>query len=189
MSDSGSENTLSFRLIEPGEAPELAQWLAAESWPFHGNPQVEPERVLESAKQGFFWSDEARSIWILADQDIKIGFIRLFDLEDENVMFDLRLRAASRGQGVGLQAVTWLNGYVFAQFAHVYRIEGTTRVDNRAMRRTFAKAGYVRESYFRKAWSAPGLAPEQYFDAVGYALLRSDWESGIKTPVRWDDGE
>lgn len=52
------------------------------------------------------------------------------------------------------------------------------------MRRTFRTCGYVKEAHYRQAW--PGPAGTAY-DAVGYAILRSDWQAGTITPPQWDD--
>ncbi len=62
----------------------------------------------------------------------------------------------------------------------VARIEATTRKDDRAMRRVLRRCGYVQESRYRRAWPVPGGAA---LDAVGYAILRSDWAAGRPGPV------
>jgi RimJ/RimL family protein N-acetyltransferase len=64
------------------------------------------------------------------------------------------------------------------------RFEGQTREDNIAMRRTFLRAGFVKEAHYRDGWpveGGPALA------SVAYAILRRDWEQGTTTPVDWDD--
>ena len=100
-------------------------------------------------------------------------------------MFDLRVVAGHQGRGHGTAAVRWLTGTVFAGFPYVSRIEGNTRQDNIAMRRTFLAAGYQKEAHYREAWPGPDGT---VFDSVGYAMLRRDWRDGSITPVRWDDG-
>ena len=84
------------------------------------------------------------------------GFIRLFDLDDvddDYPLFDLRIRAAYRGRGLGKCAVQWLMKYLFERYPQLDRIVGTTRVDNSSMRKTFRFCGYVKEGHFRKDWS------------------------------------
>ena len=66
---------------------------------------------------------------------------------------------------------------------HVQRVEATTRADNAAMRRALRRAGYAKEAHYRRAWPDGG----RVHDAVGYAVLRGDWETGVLTPVDWDD--
>ena len=73
---------------------------------------------------------------------------------------------------------------MFAGFPGIRRIEGTTRQDNWAMRRAFRTCGYVKEAHYRQAW--PGRDGRIY-DAVGYAILRSDWQAGAITMPDWDD--
>jgi RimJ/RimL family protein N-acetyltransferase len=51
------------------------------------------------------------------------------------------------------------------------------------MRKVFARAGYVQEAVYRRAWPA---ADGEMLDGIGYAILRDDWKSGTVTPVRWD---
>jgi hypothetical protein len=68
----------------------------------------------------------------------------------------------------------------------VERLEGTTRQDNVAMRRTFRAVGFVKEAHYRRGWPAP-RRDGRLLDAVGYALLRTDWRDGTTTPVEWHD--
>jgi RimJ/RimL family protein N-acetyltransferase len=44
-----------------------------------------------------------------------------------------------------------MTGYLFTEFPGIRRIEGTTRADNHAMRRTFRRCGYVKEAHWRQA--------------------------------------
>jgi RimJ/RimL family protein N-acetyltransferase len=94
------------------------------------------------------------------------------DLGDSTPIFDLRLRAQSRGKGIGGQALRWLTGYLFTELPAIRRVAGNTRQDNQAMRRAFEQAGYVQEAHFREAWPVDG---GEVYDAVGYAILRRDW--------------
>lgn len=123
---------------------------------------------------GYYDGADARTFWIV-DGGSRVGLIRLMDLADETPMFDLRLRAAHRGRGLGRAAVAWLTAYLFTELPHATRIEATTRVDNQAMRRVLSRAGWVKEAQYRRAWPVPG-GPAR--DAVGYAILREDWAAG-----------
>ena len=100
-------------------------------------------------------------------------------------MFDLRIRARYRRRGLGVQAVRWLTGYLFAEFPDIRRIEANTRKDNIAMRRTLLSCGYVKEAHYRDAW--PSFENATVYDGVGYAMLRRDWDSGTTTLPEWDD--
>lgn len=128
-------------------------WIEAERWPFHGTGAAAP-----------YFGESIRSFWIGGDA----GLLRLFDLGDPTPLFDLRIRAAHRGRGLGTSTVRWLTGQVFADKE---RIGGCTTADNAAMIRTFEKCGWTKEAHYRRAWrSAEGL-----LDAVGYGILRTEY--------------
>lgn len=143
----------------PADATALEELLSGEQWPFHAG-----------GGRGVRWEgDGIRTFWIVADGD-RAGIVRLYDL-DGGRMFDLRLRAAYRGRGIGTAAVGWLTDWNFAGLPAETRVEGTTRADNAAMRRVFTRCGYTHGSTYRQAWPVPGGAPK---DSVGYAILRGD---------------
>jgi RimJ/RimL family protein N-acetyltransferase len=160
----------------------LAAFLTSEPWPFHSG-RADREEIRRAVTGGRYDSDTARTYWIIAG-DERVGLIRLFDLGDSTPMFDLRIRAADRGRGIGGRALGWLTEQVFSIAPRAARIEGTTRQDNIAMRRAFRRAGWVKEAHYRDAWPGDGGA---VYDAIGYAILRRDWESGTTTIPRWDD--
>ncbi len=174
---------MEYRRFDPAEADLLAEFLTGEDWPyFSGDGAADADRIREQVAVGYYDSDRARTFWVVADTEV--GLIRLFDLGDDTPLFELRIRAAYRGAGLGTRALRWLTQYLFTEFPYIRRIEGTTRQDNIAMRRTFARCGYVKEAHWRQAW--PGRGGTVY-DAVGYGILRSDWEAGTVTPPDWDD--
>lgn len=150
---------IEFVPLASGDDAALDELLRGEPWPFHagGGPGVR-------------WTGESiRAFWITAGGE-RAGVLRLYDL-DGGPMFDLRLRAAYRGRGIGTAAVGWLTDWVFASLPGENRVEGTTRADNAAMRRVFERSGYTHEATYRQAWPVPGGAP---MDSVGYAILRGD---------------
>ena len=178
-----------FRQLNlPSESNVFAEWLTSEEWPFHSNPTVSKERVLELIEKGFYSEPNHRTFWIIKrDSDERIGFIRLFDLEDigdGSPLFDLRIAKKHRGQGIGKRAVRWLTNFLFESWPELKRIEGTTRVDNLSMRSIFKQCGYVKEGHYRKAWPT---SDGQRLDTVQYAILREDWISGTPTLVTWND--
>jgi RimJ/RimL family protein N-acetyltransferase len=162
-----------FRKVDAGEGEALAEFLAGERWPFHAAEAVDRAEVLERFAAGYY--DE--TYWIETDGE-RAGIVRLFDVEDATPMFDLRISSKHRGKGLGQAAVRWLTDRLFGEFAHVERIEGTTRQDNVAMRRVFRRCGYVKEAHYRRAW--PDVSGHRY-DSVGYAILRHDWQTGETT--------
>ncbi|MFI2434781.1 GNAT family N-acetyltransferase [Streptomyces sp. NPDC018693] len=182
---------LTYRRFDPADAADtdaLVGFLTADTWPFHSRAVVEPERARAWIADGDFDDDDGtRTFWIDAGvgagADV-VGMVRLMDLEDDTPLFDLRVRAGARGRGVGAEALTWLTAHLFDAFPHIRRIEGTTRQDNVAMRRTFRRCGYVKEAHYRDAWPAQDGAVH---DAVGYAILRRDWHAGTTTVPQWND--
>jgi RimJ/RimL family protein N-acetyltransferase len=173
-----------YRRFVPAEADLLAEFLTAEDWPyFAGGPGPGADRIREQAAAGYYDNDRTRTFWIVAGTEVA-GLIRLFDLGDSTPLFELRIRSPYRGAGLGTAALRWLTGYLFTQFPDIRRIEGTTREDNHAMRRTFIKCGYVKEAHWRQAWPGRDGTP---YDAIGYGILRSDWETGTVTQLNWGD--
>ncbi|KOU65916.1 GCN5 family acetyltransferase [Streptomyces sp. XY413] len=161
----------------------MVAFLTADTWPFHGTAVVDADQARQWVADGRFDGDDTRTFWI-GDGDDTLGVVRLMDLGDGTPVFDLRIRTRYRGRGVGGHALTWLTAYLFAEFPRILRIEGTTRQDNAAMRRTFRRCGYVKEAHYRDGW--PGTDGTVH-DAVGYAVLRRDWLTGTTTPPAWHD--
>jgi RimJ/RimL family protein N-acetyltransferase len=166
----------------------LADFLSSHPWPYHSGGQITREEVLQKIDEGKFSREDTQRFWILTEANERIGLIKLFDLDDieddGNPLFDLRIHPAFRGQGIGKQAVTWLTRYLFETYPTLGRIEGTTRVDNLAMRKVFLSCGYVKEGHIRKSWPADSGAK---LDTVIYGISREDWQNKTITPVNWND--
>ncbi len=174
-------------LTLPGDEGRLVSFLTSEEWPFHVNNRLTQEKVLAMIGEGLFNGSNHESFWILDEENTEIGFIRLFDLDDIDdgyPLFDLRIRANYRGQGLGKAAVLWLTNFLFEKHPKLERIVGTTRADNFAMRKTFRSCLFVKEGHYRKDWSA---ANGESFDTVKYGILREDWITGKTTLVLWND--
>lgn len=177
-----SADHVEYRRFVPAEADLLAEFLTTEDWPYHGTRGRDAAHIRQDATAGRYDNDQVRTFWIVTETEV--GLIRLFDLADDTPLFDLRIRAAYRGTGLGALALRWLTRYLFTEFPGIRRIEGHTRQDNHAMRRTFRRCGYVKEAHHRQAWPAPDGT---IYDAVSYAILRTDWQAGTITPPDWDD--
>jgi RimJ/RimL family protein N-acetyltransferase len=177
------EAPLEFRRFTEQDASLMVAFLSQEEWPFHGVVREQPEEILQRIVDGYYDAPEVLTFWVVLREE-NVGMIRLFDLRDDTPMFDLRIDSAHRGKGLGSRALAWLTDYIFGELPEVCRIEGTTRQDNEAMRRTFRACGFAKEAHYRDAWSGPdGRA----YDAVGYAILRRDWMTGTVTMPRWSD--
>ena len=173
---------LAFVPIAPEEIGTLVAWLTTDIWPFHGRPRPTPEQVRAAAAEGAYWGEEHRAFWVIVDEASRVGMVRVEDVGDTSPTTDFRIRTPYRGRGIGTEMVRWAASYVFTTFPDKLRLEGNTRADNLAMRRTFRRCGWVAEGYYRQAWPSEGGTVH---DAVGYAILRDDWASETVTPVPW----
>ncbi|MHB8505163.1 MAG: GNAT family N-acetyltransferase [Acidimicrobiales bacterium] len=169
---------------QPSEADDLVDLLCGDRWPFHPDPTPDPSVVLGRIREGHFDTDAtAVTFWVI-DGGERVGLLRAFDLDEPTPMFDIRIRTEMRGRRYGKHAVAFLTAWLFSSRPEVRRVEATTRVDNRAMRRVLRRCGYAKEAHYRDAWDSPG---GELHDAVGYAILRRDWEAGATTPVDFAD--
>lgn len=178
MQRSGDTSAIYTR-IDDTRVDDLVAFLTAERWEFFGTPDVTEGLARTSWDNGDYRLPDCEGFFIEDVSGTVMGLLRLFDLEDDNVLFDIRLAERARGQGLGTQSVRWLASYLFSH-DHVVRIDANTRQDNRVMRVTLRRCGFVKEGHHR---SNRVDAP----DGVTYALLRRDWELGTTTPVPWDD--
>jgi RimJ/RimL family protein N-acetyltransferase len=163
--------TLSFEpVVLPDDAEAAIEFLTVNEWPYHGRPRLDAAHAAQVALAG----DDVASFWI-RDDGRTVGLIRALDLDDladGSPLFDVRIGARDRGRGVGTAAVAWLTDHLFRTHDELHRIEASTRHDNLAMQRVFARCGYRREGRMVEAWvQADGTR----FDALTYAMLRREW--------------
>jgi RimJ/RimL family protein N-acetyltransferase len=159
----------------------LGEFLVSDDWPFHAGA-VDQDLVTERLRQGYY-DGHGRATFLVTGEAQQVGLVRVEDLDDPTPTFDLRIAAAHRGRGHGTATLRELARWVF-DTPDVERLEGTTRQDNVAMRRTFRAVGFVKEAHYRQGWPT---RDGRLLDAVGYALLRTDWRDGTTTPVEWHD--
>lgn len=169
--------------FDRSDAPRLARWLSAQSWPFHPDGTPDPQRVLDQVAAGYFDGPGIRTFWLVEDSR-RVGLLRVEGVGQGTPRFDLRIAGTDRGRGIGTTAVRWLTGYLFGDQPGLHRIEAVTRKDDVVMRALLRRCGYAKESHQRKAWPAPDGSRH---DAVGYAVLRLDWATGTVTRPVWDD--
>ncbi|MBS3939730.1 MAG: GNAT family N-acetyltransferase [Actinobacteria bacterium] len=167
--------------LAAGDADWLAGFLLGSSWPYHAGV-IDEDEVADRLRQGYYDGPDVVTL-IVSDGSRRIGLARVEDLDDDSPTFDLRIGAEHRGQGHGSAALRELTRWVFDTH-DVERFEGTTRQDNVAMRSAFRSIGFVKEAHYRRGWPTPD---GRLLDAIGYAMLRVDWETGTSTPVAWDD--
>ncbi|MGN6606267.1 MAG: GNAT family N-acetyltransferase [Jatrophihabitans sp.] len=157
--------------VETSAANEdaLIAFLTGEPWPFHGVAEPSADDLRAAFAAGRWGGEDVRTFWIV-DGGARAGVLRLFDLGDPTPLFDLRLRAAARGRGLGTAAVRFATGWVFTHTS-AHRLEATTRHDNRAMRAVLERCGFTHEATYRQGWPTP----DGWVDGVGYAILRDEW--------------
>ncbi|MFD1205942.1 MULTISPECIES: GNAT family N-acetyltransferase [Sporosarcina] len=169
------------------EQEQLIHFLTTNTWPFHGNAHPERDLIEKTIEEGGYESDEVKTFWVQTDDEEIVGIVKIYDLQDEIPLFDLRIADRYRGFGYGPQALRLITEFVFGLPEEKIRLEGHTRQDNLAMRKTFERAGFVKEAHLRKAWFSP--KENSYYDAVTYGMTREDFLAGTTTPVHWEDEE
>lgn len=174
--------TLTLTRVEAGvrDRDALTAFLTGNRFPFHVRERLTAAQVAADIDAGRWGDDRTEAFWIDDDERGRLGLVRLEDLDDPTAMIDVRLAEPWRGRGVGAGVLTLAAQYAFRTHTGVVRVEGHTREDNVAMRRTFEKSGWAREGWFRDGWPVVGGAP---MATVAYAVLRRDAAGGAPTPV------
>lgn len=159
---------------------ELIAFLTTEEFPFHVRRRPTVAQVTTDIDTGAWASADVETFWLDDDEQGRVGVVRLHDLGDPTAMIDLRLAERRRRRGFGAQTLPLAAEHVFRTHPGVVRLEGHTREDNTAMRRTFATCGWVREGWFRDGWPVEGGEP---MASLAYSVIRRDWVSGSTTPI------
>ncbi len=151
--------------------------MTSEPWPKRVKTTFSRDEVLASIAAGDYGSGNDLTYFVVAEGN-DAGLVRLEDVAGDGVdpALDVRIGERWRRRGLGIAAVRFITGELFQRYADRWRIEGQTRRDNIAMRRTFVAAGWVKEAVYRQAW--PPSADGVRLDGLGYAILRGDWDSG-----------
>lgn len=160
------------------EIDDLVTFLTTNVWEFHANPNQTAEQIVENVKNG--WYEENKETFWIEYENRKVGLIHILDISDPILLFDLRLDRNVRGRGFGIKAVRWITDYIFNLPDHKIRIEAHTRSDNIPMRKTLNNSGFVKEGYLRRSWKNEDGSIS---DALCYAIIRSDWENNVITPI------
>ncbi len=176
----------SLRRLDPTGADRAAliTFMTSNSFPFHVRETLTVEMVEQAIRDGAYRDEDNDSYWVEHADLGRIGFLRLEDLTDQAPLIDLRLDGSVRGRGLGAAAVRAATELVFGTMPEVNRLEGQTREDNLAMRRTFVRCGWLKEAHYREGWPVEGGTPVA---SVAYGILRRDWETGTTTTFDWDD--
>jgi len=168
------------------EQEQLIHFMTTNTWPYHGHSHPGRDIIEKAIEEGGYESDEVKTFWVENDEKEKVGFVKIYDLQDEVPLFDLRIADQSRGQGYGPKTLRLVAEYVFNLKGSKIRLEGHTRQDNLAMRKTFERAGFVKAAHLRNAWFSP--KENLYYDAVTYGITREEYNAKTPTPVVWENG-
>jgi len=161
--------------------------LIENQWTFHGKTNMSRSDCELLFEKGYFSKNGVKT-FVIYTEEKAIGFVRIFDLEEDRndestPLFDIRINQNNRNKGAGKYAVREIVSYIFKNYPNKKRIEATTRIDNTAMRKVLLHCGFVKEAHYREAWKSDTGAS---FDAIGYGILRKDWESGKTSPLNWN---
>lgn len=175
---------IEFVPMTPADTDDVVAFLSSNRFPFHVQAAPEARDIRPGIENGRFWNADTQGYWVMK-AGLRIGLAALEDLEEDgSPLFDLRLEEASRGRGLGLDVLRALCGLVFDSMPEAMRLEGQTREDNIAMRKTFIRAGFLKEAHYRLAWPTNDGG---HLASIAYAILRQDWESGTVTEFEWED--
>ncbi len=162
----------------------LIEFFSTNAFPYHARAGVRSVgEAAEFVDSGGFLGDDGVALWVVDAELGRIGLVRIDDLGADTPEFDLRLAADHRGRGLGEAILRAVTDHLFTTTS-AQRFEGMTRADNVAMRNVFVRAGWTKEAHHRRAWTVEG---GDRLDAVAYAILREEWETGERIPVAWDD--
>ena len=166
------------------EVDQLIHFMTTNTWPFDAEDSVGRDLAEKRNDEGGYASDDVKTFWVLNEDKERVGIVKIYDLRDDVPLFDLRIADRYRGRGYGSRAFKKVAEYVFQLEEKKSRLAGHTRQDHVAMRKTFERAGFVKEGQLRRAWFAP--KENRYYDAVTYGMTREDFEKGTSTPLVWD---
>lgn len=180
-----STSPVTLTLVDlPDDGPALVDHVSSQEYPFHVWRNPSRADVESRLVEGSYLDEDHATYWVDHATEGRIGIVILEDLTDDTPMFDLRLVTAARGRGLGREVLEAVTDLVFTTMPEARRFEGQTREDNIAMRKTFLRAGFLKEAHYREGWPVDGGEP---LASVAYAILRRDWESGTTTPFLWED--
>jgi [ribosomal protein S5]-alanine N-acetyltransferase len=173
-----------LRPIEPEDGALIDRWFQdAETSRLTGElPMSLARRRMRITAEG-----EGRDwfgfIICLIDDDRPIGRADLFEIDRRNgsAAFGLAIgEAASRGQGLGGDALDAIVDFVFGQL-RLERLWLGTDADNHRAIRVYERAGFVHEARLRRSFYQDGV----FQDEIRMAMLRSEWER-LERPRAWD---
>lgn len=176
-----------IRPLKSSDKENLFSILSQNEWPFHSGSKITLERFEKQFEDGYY-TRESVLTFIIEKNEESIGLVRLFDLgvdfeDDETPLFDIRIQSKDQKQGLGTSVLKQVVDFVFNNYPNKTRIEATTRLDNLGMRKVLANCNFAKEAHYRNAWNCQDGSKT---DAIGYGILRQDWEKNEITKLDWN---
>ncbi len=165
---------MAIRPFIPEDIPALHHLLTSNYWEYFLNPIID-EQELQARNEKYFSSNTTQTLVYIDSAATLKGLIRFFDIKNsdtESPLFIVNVDESARGNGVGTELVVQGVRYIFDTYDKIRRIEATTRVDNKAMQRVLASAGFRHEATYRDVWR---IKEGTYVDSLGYAILRDEF--------------
>lgn len=173
--------------VEPhgGDLQELATFTALNGFPFAPGDRLTIPDTTRLLAEGAL-DEPVHVLWWLDDGGRgRVGLLALEGADGDAPYISLHIEQRHRGHGIGNEALKVLVAKVFTDFPRVRRLQGRASEDHRQIRQALARNGFVKEAHFRDTWPVEQGEPGRA--TVVYAILRRDWETGVTTPVRFDD--
>jgi RimJ/RimL family protein N-acetyltransferase len=160
------ESQIVIRKLEQSDLGIINDFIINNEWPYHST-------AITEAKPLVYFSNDAMTLLAEKDKEL-LGYIRVEEFIDgDSPLFDIRISEKARGKGLGETLVKQAETVVFSELPNTVRFEGTTRIDNLPMIRLFEKLSWVKEAHYRMGWR---LSNNNFCDALGYSILREEWE-------------
>jgi RimJ/RimL family protein N-acetyltransferase len=166
------------RTFQREDLPAIHHLLFSNRWDYFLDPVID-ERGLAIRDEKYFMSDTAQTLVYADDANAILGFIHFEGVTNKSgdaPSFTLCVDASARGKGIGTQLLKDGIAYIFDTYPKIRRIYATTREDNLPMQKVFESLGFRQEARHKKEWE--NRETGEYMDAVGYAILRDEFESG-----------
>ena len=87
------------------EIDVLIEFLTSDTWEFYGTPNPKPESIRANYENQHYTGNDCKTFWVVSEQDIKVGMIRIYDLEDGAPLFDIRILSKYKNMGIGTRTV------------------------------------------------------------------------------------
>jgi UDP-4-amino-4,6-dideoxy-N-acetyl-beta-L-altrosamine N-acetyltransferase len=138
----------------------------------------DPVLSLEGQKQWFQQINQAGDQYFtIADEGRKVGVVSLTNIR-KNFAASWAFYLdpdMPQGRGVGSQVELKVIDHVFYEL-HLHKLNCEVFVFNDKVIKMHEKFGFRREAYYRDFV----IKNEQAYDVVGLALLKKDWENGLR---------